>query len=87
MKANARIRLKLLSYLHAARPAGQDVPTLTEGLRLDGFRASTEDSVKAELELMRADGLAGSQLDKFSKDRLLWSITDSGIEAALEHGV
>lgn len=84
---NGHLRLKLLSYLHAARPNGQDVQTLADGLRYDGFPNQSKDNVEHELRLMEADGFAVSALDKLSKSRLLWRITDAGIETALQFGV
>lgn len=81
------LRLKLLSYLYAARPNGQDAKTLADGLRFDGFPGQSEEMVRQELDLMQVDGFAEGRMDTLTKDRLLWRITDGGIQAALQHGV
>lgn len=80
------IRLKILGYTHAARPNGMDAKTIAEGLRYDGLKA-TEETVKEELALMKDDGFMRSKLDPLTKGRLLWCITDAGIQTGMEAGV
>lgn len=85
---DGRIRLKLLGYLNAARPNGQDVETLVQGLHYDGFRENTtKDTIRHELNLMADDGFVKSKMDALTKERLLWHITDDGIQVALENAV
>lgn len=83
----ALVRLKLITYLNAARPLGQDSKTLADGLRYDGFPDASEETVRKELDLMQVDGFAAGRMDPLSKKRLLWTITDAGIETGLKHGV
>lgn len=87
MTPTGRIRLKILSYLCAARPLGQDAKTLSEGLIYDGFPTLKEEATRQHLDLMQCDELAKGKMDPLSKDRLLWYVTDKGIETALQNGV
>lgn len=80
------IRLKILAHTHAVRPNGMDASTITQGLRYEGLKV-TEESVKDVLALMREDGFVRSKLDPVTKDRLLWCITDAGIQTGMEAGV
>lgn len=78
-KQRQLIREQILLSLHAASPVSLPTETIRDGLRIVGFRM-TSDEVRHELEYLQGKDLIRMQRATLSRHIKRWRITSFGVD-------